>query len=481
MHEADQIQSSPRGNPNGAQDEYQPCGPEYTAPTNLTPSSSRPPPAHPILKKPRGPSNSGPRPTARFVDVPDSEEETSVQNGGGSSSSSSISSLQQGTASPFDTSTATSKSHAAPSRSRSPAAKSERKIMSGKKFVALTTTSKRRPVLPRRQSSQSSTGSVGSEAGSRDGSKQATSQGSNSSSRDNSPSRRQGSSGVSSHGEGREPKTKAPEKRSVSDATTEKRFTGRPSPHLGARNSSATASRMTSSPLAQEPYTDSHVRLPSRPERLTPRSSELSPNVATSWAKPTAARAIDSLGSWGKSLEPLKSTTTLSKAMTVDDTPAPVQLENGPKSVPQPGTSVPAQSQSTTNGAPAMTRSKSHESRRTSTHATAPSANFKSPSVVGMSSIAVTGGFDFETPQARLLDEELPVLGADQPDIRKPSMLDSRFVPTQPSSSPALPMARSKSQLTLLLERNKARIGDKHKFGSSSSSQKGGAGSGGKK
>ncbi|KAK4200309.1 hypothetical protein QBC40DRAFT_72383 [Triangularia verruculosa] len=39
-----------------------------------TPSSSRPPPAHPILKKTRGPSGTRPRPTARFVDPSAFEE-----------------------------------------------------------------------------------------------------------------------------------------------------------------------------------------------------------------------------------------------------------------------------------------------------------------------------------------------------------------------------------------------------------------------
>lgn len=118
-------------------------------------------------------------------------------------------------------------------------------------------------------------------------------------------------------------------------------------------------------------------------------------------------------------------------------------------------------------GAPAMVRSKSNtESKRTSS-GPVPPANFKSPSVVGMSKFAVSGGFDFETPRARPSDEDLPPLGADQPDIRKSSVLDSKFAPTQPSPTPAPPMGRSKSQLTLLLERDKARIGDRHKLGSS--------------
>jgi hypothetical protein len=41
------------------------------------------------------------------------------------------------------------------------------------------------------------------------------------------------------------------------------------------------------------------------------------------------------------------------------------------------------------------------------------------------------------------------------------SLLDSRFTPTQPSKSAVVPLGRSKSQLTLLLERENARIGDK--------------------
>lgn len=41
----------------------------------LSSSSSKPPPPHPILKKSRGPSSSGPRPTARFVSPQESADE----------------------------------------------------------------------------------------------------------------------------------------------------------------------------------------------------------------------------------------------------------------------------------------------------------------------------------------------------------------------------------------------------------------------
>ncbi|KAK0633251.1 hypothetical protein B0T14DRAFT_560858 [Immersiella caudata] len=56
-----------------------------------TPSSSRPPPRHPILKKSRGPSASGPRPTARFVSPAGSDDED-IKEGEVSSGSTAVSS-----------------------------------------------------------------------------------------------------------------------------------------------------------------------------------------------------------------------------------------------------------------------------------------------------------------------------------------------------------------------------------------------------
>lgn len=488
MHETDPTQSSLRGKANASQDEYQASGPEFTAPANLTPSSSRPPPAHPILKKPRGPSNSGPRPTARFVDVPDSEEETSAQNS---------SSQQNGSVKQPDTSTKNRENRAAAaavaaSRSRSPA-KPEKKLPTGKKFVASTTTSKRRPVLPRRQSSQSSTGSAGSDVASRDGSisntRQGTSQGSsNSSSRDSSPSRRPGSSGMPSAIEGQGSKHKAPEKRPTIEGTAEKRPT-RPSPQFNnARFSNATASRMTSSPLAQEQtFADDPIRRQNRRESTMSNASTTSNATTSITEEPVVAGVTDSPETQTKSPGYGKLQAPPSKSARSVDTSIPIRTENGEAQAAsgtmqstRPGTSVSAQSQAKSNGAPPMTRSMSNNESRRASSGAVPKTNFKSPSVVGMSSIAVAGGFDFETPRARLLEDELPVLGADQPDIRKPSVLDSRLAPTQPSSVPAPPMARSKSQLTLLLERDKARIGDKHRI-ASTSFQKGDGKSDGKR
>ncbi|EEY14617.1 predicted protein [Verticillium alfalfae VaMs.102] len=125
----------------------------------LSASSSRPPPPHPILKKSRGDSKSGPRPTARFVSPPSSDEDECKSSEEVSSSSTATSGLDM----------------RAPSNAATSSEKSSKKKAAAptKRFVASSTASKRRPLLARRQSSQSSAGSsephpkAGSSAGSR--------------------------------------------------------------------------------------------------------------------------------------------------------------------------------------------------------------------------------------------------------------------------------------------------------------------------
>ncbi|KAJ3939676.1 uncharacterized protein N0V96_010460 [Colletotrichum fioriniae] len=66
---------------------------EQSALKELSASSSRPPPPHPILKKHRGDSKSGPRPTARFVSPHESADEdyqTSDETSSGSTGASGL-------------------------------------------------------------------------------------------------------------------------------------------------------------------------------------------------------------------------------------------------------------------------------------------------------------------------------------------------------------------------------------------------------
>ncbi|KAL4723990.1 hypothetical protein ACLX1H_008594 [Fusarium chlamydosporum] len=59
-----------------------PSKPTDSALRTLSSSASKPPPAHPILKKARGPSASGPRPTARFVSPHESADEDEIPSSG---------------------------------------------------------------------------------------------------------------------------------------------------------------------------------------------------------------------------------------------------------------------------------------------------------------------------------------------------------------------------------------------------------------
>ncbi|KAI1181229.1 hypothetical protein F4777DRAFT_585151 [Nemania sp. FL0916] len=122
-----------------------------------TTSSAKAP--HPILKKPRGPSSSGPRPTARFVSPPGSGiDKDSVRKG---EITTPTTAPQSGN--PRDSVISTTKDE----RKRVPPQKPKKKTTA---FVA-SASSKRRPGMPRRTSSQSSAGaSTGtSEVGQKEG------------------------------------------------------------------------------------------------------------------------------------------------------------------------------------------------------------------------------------------------------------------------------------------------------------------------
>ncbi|KAI0428376.1 hypothetical protein F5Y09DRAFT_357810 [Xylaria sp. FL1042] len=109
-----------------------------------TPSTKAP---RPILKRPRGPSASGPRPTARFASPPESEpEEDSTKRDNNAAS------------------TAAKDSGSSTATERNPKPRKSKKKATA--FIA-STTSRRRPEMPRRSSSQSS--SKASDIGSKEG------------------------------------------------------------------------------------------------------------------------------------------------------------------------------------------------------------------------------------------------------------------------------------------------------------------------
>lgn len=449
MHESDSAEP-PQAQDVGSQIRDTPSSIAKGAIYGLTPSSSRPPPAHTILKKPRGPSNSGPRPTARFVDVPDSEDETSQQS--------------ENNVGP---STKKKSDVRASSSSISPA-KVDRKP-APKKFVASSTTSKRRPVLPRRQSSQSSTGSItASDPSPRDAASASRNapnqQPSTVNSKDSSPSKRQNGSGLLTHAEDSTSRAKASGKRSQASGS------GRESASASSQDAHAQGSSRKTAP-ANKP---SPISKGVSGQQTLPRSQGSSgegPNAKVLGKRPEAAalssggkaptlKNLDSGnydGSTGMPKSPPRSVPQSMQPATSsansDDTVEPSRRRSA-----QEGSSRAHKEQgdmASSSAAPKMARSRSNnESKRMS------SGGLKSSSVVGLSNIAVAGGFDFETPKARPSDDDLPPLAAGQPDIRAASVLDSRLTPTQPSPNPPPPLGRSKSQLTLVLERERARAGD---------------------
>jgi hypothetical protein len=412
----------------------------------LTPSSARPPPAHPILKKPRGPSNSGPRPTARFVGIPESEDEATQKDGEDSVGSS-----------------AKKKSESRASSSSISPTKVDRKP-APKKFVASSAASKRRPVLPRRQSSQSSTGSATASepsprdtaSASRNGSNQ---QAPNLSSKDSSPTKRPNGSGLPPTEE-RPSRTKAPGKQSQVTRPGREPTSASSQDVYAQDGPRKAASTNTSSPVSTETSCPPHLNRSqgSSEEKLNAKALGKRPEtVALTFGKRRLPQKSIQSGDYdGRQRSPPRSVPQpMQPTTSVANTAG--TIESGRKRSAQEGKLPDQKEQGDTTDCsvgPKMARSRSgNEPKRLS------SGGLKSASVVGLSNIAVAGGFDFETPKARPSQDDTPPLGAGQPDVRAASILDSRLTPTQPSPNPPPPLGRSKSQLTLVLERERARAG----------------------
>ena len=395
QHESDRLHSSQLSRQARLQ-----SGRSPEPPKEHTPSSSRPAPLHPILKKPRGPSTSGPRPTARFVSPPGSEDETSTLG-----------------EEPSSTSTANTGMEMRPSPASASPAKMEKRGTPTKKFVVSTTASKRRPVLPRRPSSQSSTGSD-------PGSKEGTSTGSRyTGSHPSIPTIAEHTNRAHvprSHGSSASPlnteqqpglSAKAAGKRPATKAQTEKRLTPRNSSH--------------------------HAENQERPLVIQP-SPTRQPALRDSPSEHTRGNI--------QAHDPVRTTVETSRDTTPPEL-SPVPTDD--------------------HVAPIMARSSSNiESRRPRelTPGRPPPRGLLSSSVAATSDVAVQGTFDFENPDpSSILGTTLPEETGLSGLVSRPStasLLEARFTPTQPSPTPAVPLGRSKSQLTLLLEREKARVGD---------------------
>jgi hypothetical protein len=405
----------------------------------LTPSSSRPPPPHPILKKSRGPSSSGPRPTARFASPPASSEEAIHDSENTPTNTAAVAAAEmpppplpltvkkrQGTA---PASQSTVPKAPGPTRAKQttespisavpavempppplvpPATGAKATTNTGRKVVAATAASRRKPVMVRRPSSQSSTGSdsgqrvVGFVAASkRAGSRRTTPTASQLLGQGSS------SSQTSDHGL----TAKAAGKRRAKPAAA-KRSTSQGAPGQTGGQPDATVAE-------QQPR-------PGSPQR---RSTW---DVKDSVVYHEAAEG---------------------QQETAQHPPAPSS-----KVVPPPVAGFVVD-QSFGHGAPPMVRSRSNNSdrpHRVREPGVALLPSQATSSVATVSTMA-RGQFDSEmvtsepvVPEARDIPDR--VMFGSQPSS---SLLDQQLKPTPPNPTPPIPFGRSKSELTLLLARDR--------------------------
>lgn len=375
---------------------------DQSAIKELSASSSRPPPPHPILKKSRGDSKSGPRPTARFVSPHESADEDFKTSEGTSSGSTSGLEMRVAAAA-------------------SPAKSNKKKPSTPTKRFVASAANKRRPVLPRRLSSQSSTNSdvMTKDVGSANGTK-----------------------------------------------------------HVGSYNvvhphaETAIQNSSISEGIEPPPSAKSLGKRPAnRPHHETPNPLK-SPPIVEERRKPvivqTASRA--------------PAPAPLSKSVTEKAVQEPGRPRNeGPKTptyapITSPGLSSPRigsfSSSRSAFSAPRMERTSSNSETyrpREASIGRGPSqlglisgATAKTSTVAAVGHVSISGD-----PDKRAL-EALSTFGDDNEPRGTPRRTSSstHFTPTMPSATPEVPLARTRSQLTLLLEREKERLGDRPRQGS---------------
>ncbi|KAI1456827.1 hypothetical protein F4805DRAFT_467847 [Annulohypoxylon moriforme] len=358
--------------------------------TKSTPTSTKQP--HPILKKPRGPSSSGPRPTARFVSPPgsDGEGDDGKEGDVGSSGSTAV-------------------NHSGDSKgSTSSTAKEERKKTintTPKKKIVASTASRRRPAMPRRISSQSSGAVSGPEGGQKDGN----------------------SSSGSKNSGSQTPVPTIPEKSSKGGVSTTTREGGE---------------RLSAKAAGKRPAA-----------RSSEKSSPSKP--CNSQTGGTHSRQLVSEGATFRPAQPDPAVNN-SKKTSVDGARQTKTSQSGSthrrsdaQERPRPG--IP----------PVMTRSRSDvgASRRSSQDGLPPPQSLISSSTTTVSNTTAQGTiieFDENPSVNEVVASAMQGTEEDAETSSRrsgSSIRDARFTPTQPSTTPTVPLGRSKSQLTLLLER----------------------------
>ncbi|RYP59152.1 hypothetical protein DL769_008659 [Monosporascus sp. CRB-8-3] len=357
----------------------------------IAPSSSKKPPGKPILKKPRGPSASGPRPKTRFASPP--PPPGSDAEDGGSRDSEAASSASTAVASGGESKVSGGPSAKEPRKKTTTAGIPKKK---GPTFVA-SAASRRRHAMPRRQNSQSATG--GSEVTSRETGKSVK--------KEVSPDRTpEAEPKLSAKAAGKRPAPQvAPSAPSAPAVTEESSSSRHGTVTTGKAQDPPTVIRTKRTP-GQQPKTTEDKKADA------PTKEEVAQVKAT---KPKTSHTRDDLQ------ERARPETTPSAAHSPQATGAPRRGSGGV----MPGHRV---------------------------------LNTLTSSSTAQTSNATAQGtiieFDENLPTKQLREQAMSFQhehGTSGSSLSNP--LDPCFTPTPPSAVPAVPLGRSKSQLTLLLER----------------------------
>ncbi|KAM4065138.1 hypothetical protein HRG_004524 [Hirsutella rhossiliensis] len=341
-------------------------------------TTSKPVAPHPILKKSRGPSSSGPRPTARFASPPESADEADKDVDFPSSGSTATTGLEM------------------------PLKPSKKKpTTAGKKFVVASAAARRRPLLPRKTSPQSP---IQTTMASRDANF---------------------STGSRAAGPPR-PVSPMPERSS--------NLTGHDSED--AKESSARLPGPSAKALGKRPA-------------LPPRAMSERGGIASRQSLQSSSLAV--LGAMGREKASLPR----------------VQSYLGDGLHPKPprafSETTGLAGSSAVEPPPAMERSQSHNGYGRYSEARGSTQGLFTGATASMTNVAAQGTIIDQAgslPVSSVLGSSLNEPLFPTPPLAS-SLLESRLTPTQPGSSASVPMGRTRSQLTLLLEREKARTGDR--------------------
>lgn len=421
QHENDNHKVSKCGQPRSTQPNQQKAVASSDGPMpsssvhDRTPSSARPPPSHSILKKPRGPSTSGPRPTARFVSPQESENEAEVA----------VSSVLSNT-----------------SIGRSPKPEKRSPAMTSKKFVVTSSASKRRPILPRRTSSQVS----GSDIGSKDGAS---------------------SSAGSRHSTVQGSVSPIPQRAALAGKTAQRLPVPRSHPES------------TSAEPADEPAVPSAKALGKRPVVVQQRPLRSGPRTSsTAEGSPVVVQAAPPMAEARNTQPPQPQQDEQSQVSQQTAKPSRTQTTSQTSNLPaKSAPSTPGSSDIHTNPRRTSRGESQHpliqsqlrhrQGSSTSLNRSALSSALPPPvSLIASSAVAtgatsrvaVEGLFDSEHQnESSTLAQSTPSREINIEPSRARTTYQPTFSPTPPKPTPPMPFGRTKSQLTLLLERDKER------------------------